>query len=125
MPKRIRRDQTGTTAVEFALTAPIFFALIAGIIEIGIVLWTQLALQHGAEAAARCASVNATLCGTAAQTQSYAVSQSYGLNPPVSTFTVSTPACGSQVTASYTYDFVFGLLGFPTIDLSASSCFPR
>lgn len=125
MLKRICRNESGTTAVEFALTAPIFFALIAGIVEVGIVLWTQLALQQGAEAAARCASVNKTLCGTTSQIQSYAVAQSYGLSPPASTFTVSTPSCGNQVAASYTYNVLFGYLGIKSLDLSARSCFPK
>lgn len=124
MLKRACRDKSGVTAVEFALTAPVFFALIAGIVEIGIVLWTQVSLQHGAEAAARCASVNQTLCGTTANIQSYAAAQSYGLNPPASTFSVSTPSCGKQVSASYTYSFAFGYIGVPDVTLSASSCFP-
>ena len=124
MLRRAFRDKSGTTAIEFAMTAPVFFALIAGIVEVGIVLWTQLSLQQGAEAAARCASINQTLCGTTADIQSYAVAQSYGLNPPASTFTVSTPACGKKVSASYTYNFVFGYFGFPNVTLSANSCFP-
>lgn len=125
MLKRICRDKSGTTALEFAMTAPVFFALIAGIVEVGIVLWAQLALQQGAEAAARCASVNQTLCGSTANIQSYAAAQSYGLNPPASTFSVSTPACGKQVSASYTYNFVFGYFGVPNVTLSAKSCFPN
>lgn len=124
MLKRACRDKSGVTALEFALTAPVFFALVAAIVEIGIVLWMQLALQQGAEAAARCASVNQTLCGTAAQIQDYAAAQSYGLNPPASTFSVSTPACGKEVSASYTYSFAFGYFGLPGLTLSARSCFP-
>lgn len=125
MPRRVCRDKSGTTAIEFAMTAPVFFALIAGIVEIGIVLWAQLSLQHGAEAAARCASVNQTLCGTEVQIKDYAAAQSYGLNPPASTFSVSTPACGKQVLASYTYSFAFGYFGLPGVTLSARSCFPN
>ncbi|MBI3677964.1 MAG: pilus assembly protein [Proteobacteria bacterium] len=125
--KRIRdlRDSSGATAVEFALTAPAFFALVAGIIEVGIVLWSQLSLQQGVEAAARCASVNKTLCGTTSEIQSYAAAQSYGLTPATSTFTVSTPSCGNQVSASYTYTFLFGYFDLPNITLTARSCFPK
>lgn len=123
--KRIVHDSRGATALEFALTAPVFFAIVTGIIELALVLWTQLALQQGAEAAARCASVNKNLCGTSSQIQSFAVSESYGLSPPTSAFTVSAPACGNQVDASYTYVFVFGFIGVPSLDLTAKSCFPK
>ena len=46
------RDQSGTTALEFALTAPVFFLFIFGVIELGLLFWTQIGLQHGAEMAA-------------------------------------------------------------------------
>ena len=51
--QRIIRDAHGTSAVEFALTAPAFFAIVFGIIETGLMLWTQQGLQHGAQLAAR------------------------------------------------------------------------
>ncbi len=119
------RARSGTTAVEFALTAPLFFGLVAGVIELGIVLWMQVTLQQGAEAAARCASVNKTLCGSTSQIQSYAAAQSYGLSPPSSTFSVSAPSCGNQVSASYVYNFAFGYIGVPKVTLTAQSCFPK
>src|SRR5947207_15100053 len=36
----------GATAVEFALTAPVFFAIVFGLIDAGLMLWMQLGLQH-------------------------------------------------------------------------------
>jgi len=42
---RFLRNAGGATALEFALIAPVFFALVAGIIELGLLLWTQVALQ--------------------------------------------------------------------------------
>src|SRR5207244_2198730 len=99
------QDQAGSSAVEFGLTAPAFFAMIAGVIGSGLLLWTQLGLQHGAEMAARCASVNTTVCGSASAIQSYAVQESFGLNPPASAFTFTTAACGNKVSASYTFQF--------------------
>src|SRR5262245_58124959 len=39
-------DERGVSAVEFGLTAPAFFMLIAGILECGLLLWTQVSLQH-------------------------------------------------------------------------------
>ena len=53
---RFRLDVRGATALEFALCAPAFFMLVMGIVELGLLVWMQLALQQGVEAAARCAS---------------------------------------------------------------------
>lgn len=123
--RALARQTEGATALEFALVAPAFFALVAGIIELSLVLWIQLALQHGVEAAARCASINQSLCAATSQIQSYAASQSYGLSPPTSTFTVTTPTCGSQVQASYPYNFIFGFFGTSALTLTATACFPK
>ena len=120
---RFWRDRYGGTAVEFALTVPIFFALIIGAVEVGLLCWAQLALQQGSEAAARCASVNHTLCGTTAQIQSYASAQSFGLAPAVTTFTVTVAACGNRVQASYNPPFLTGYV-MHGVTLTASACFP-
>jgi Flp pilus assembly protein TadG len=123
--KRFLRDRRGATAVEFAFTAPAFLGLVGGLIEVGLLFFTQVALQHGAEAGARCASVDTTLCATVSQIQTYAASQSFGLSLPASTFTVSAVNCGTQVQASSPFNFVFGYFGVPSLTLTASSCFPK
>ena len=122
--KRLSCDQTGATAVEFGLTAPVFFAVIFGIIECGFILWTQLGLQHAAEMAVRCASINKILCGSTADIQNYAVQQAYGLSLPPSTFSVGSNACGTVVSASYQYNFFTSYVGTPSLTLTAQSCFP-
>jgi Flp pilus assembly protein TadG len=122
---RICRDTKGASAVEFGLTAPFFFALMMGAIEVGLLLWAQIGLQHGAESAARCATVNATICGNVSAIQNYAVQQAFGLNPAPSTFTVTTPACGNQVNATYSFQFFTSFLGMSSLTLGARSCFPK
>jgi Flp pilus assembly protein TadG len=119
------RDTRAATAVEFGLTAPAFFAGLMAAFEIALLLWTQLGLQHGAEMAARCASVNSAICGNTSATQSYAVSQAFGLSVPASTFSVATVGCGSQVTANYDFGIISGFFGLPKITLKAKSCFPK
>jgi len=119
------RDAAGSTAIELWLTAPFFFALLFGIIEGGMLLWTQLGLQHATALAARCASIDVNTCKDSGTVQSYAVQQSFGVNPPASTFTYSTPSCGNQVSASYQFNFVTNHFGTPTLTLTAQSCFPR
>jgi uncharacterized membrane protein len=121
---KIRRDQRGATAVEFGMTAPLFFAILFGVIEGGLLFWTQLGLQHGVEMAVRCAGVNKVLCGSTADIQNFAVQQAYGVKLPPSTFAVSTNACGTVVTASYTYNFLTTYFGTPKLALSAQACFP-
>lgn len=118
-------DERGASAVEFALTLPAFCMVIFLIVEGGLLLWTQVGLQHGAEMAARCASVNSTLCGSVSAVQTYAASQAYGLDPPPSIFSLTTPACGNLVSANYTYKFVTTYWGTPTLTLAASACFPK
>ena len=122
---RIALDERGASALEFALIAPAFFLFIFGIIEFGLLFWTQIGLQHGAEMAARCASINANLCLTnnPSTITTYAMQQAYGLTLPVSTFTYSTAACGNQVSATYSFAFV-GVPNLGPLTITAQSCFP-
>jgi Flp pilus assembly protein TadG len=119
----IRSDERGATAVEFAITAPVFFLILFGIIECALLMWTQLGLQHGTEMAARCAGVNKILCANSGDIANLAAQQAFGLNIPASTFTVSTAACGTTVTANYKFTFITTYFG-PQLDLTAQSCFP-
>jgi Flp pilus assembly protein TadG len=119
------QDQRGASAVEFAIIAPVFFLFIFGIIGFGIFFWTQIGLQHGAEMAARCASINSTLCpnNNPSAITNYAMQQALGLSLPPSTFTYSTPACGNQVAASYTFQFP-DILDLGSLTITAQACFP-
>ena len=123
--RKLERNRSGSTAVEFAFTAPFFLGFMFAIVECAILLWTQYGLQYGAEAAARCATVDSTTCGTASQIASYAASKALGLNPPSSTFTASTAGCGNLVQANYAYSFLTPFLGTPSVTLTAQSCFPK
>jgi Flp pilus assembly protein TadG len=122
---RFWKNKDGASALEFALTVPMFFMMLFGLLECALILWTQMGLQHGAEKAARCASINTTTCGTTSNIQTYALAQSFGLNVPSSTFVVSSTACGSQVSASYAYPLLTHYFGTSSITLTASSCFPK
>jgi Flp pilus assembly protein TadG len=118
------RDAQGATAVEFALTLPVFAALIFGVIQVGLLLWTQLGIQNGVEAAARCASVNTTICPDAGSIQNYAAQHALGLGLPASTFSVVTQACGNQVSANYTMALFTNSFPSASLTLTAQSCFP-
>jgi Flp pilus assembly protein TadG len=118
------RDTRGSTAIEFGFTAPIFFTLIVGIMAIGLVLWQQYGLEHGAEMAARCASIDKKTCNSTAAIQAFAVAETFGIKPDPSAFVVSTQACGIQVSATYRFTLLTHVFGVPSLDLSAQYCFP-
>ena len=60
-------DIRGATAVEVALILSPLLLMVLGVTDGGRMLWTQNTLQYAVEQAARCAVVNTTTCGTAAQ----------------------------------------------------------
>jgi Flp pilus assembly protein TadG len=116
--------ERGAAAVEFAIVLPILLLCLLGLIEFARAIWTQATLDYAVQAAARCAAVNLVICGTAAQTQRYAVAQTPGLSLPTSDFTVTTQTCGVQVTASLPYAFLVPALLPYSLTLNASACFP-
>lgn len=129
MVTRIYRDIAGATAVEFGFTAAAFFAVIFGIINGGLLLWTQIGLQHGAEMAARCAGIQGSTSANCPPNNTpigtYAAQQAYGLpNVNSANFTVSAGGCGAGsgyvVTANYTTTY----WGTPRLALTAQACFP-
>lgn len=122
---RLAGDTRGVSIIEFAVLMPVFAVLVFGVMQMGQLFWTQSALQHAVEMAARCASVNTTTCGTSTQIQAYAATQAYGLALPSGTFTATAPACGSLVAASYTYTFPIAAWASSSINLTAQSCYPR
>jgi len=125
--QRLRSDTEGATAVEFAVMAPLFLVLTFGVIEVGLLMWIVLGLQHGVEMAARCATINTTLCNTTSDIQNFGAQNAYGLNPAPAAFTVNTlAACGNQVTANYTFNWLTDyFFAAPSLTLSARSCYPK
>jgi Flp pilus assembly protein TadG len=114
----------GTTAVETAIVLPAFLLFLFAVIEAGLLLWTQTTLQAAVEAAARCAVVNTTQCGSTSAIQSYAAAQAAGMTISSSSFIVSQPSCGYQVSISYPFSFIVTELFSGTITLNAQSCRP-
>ena len=120
--KSIRQNQDGTTAVEFALVAPVFIALVIGTLALCVALFLIGSMHFAVEEAARCASVKTEICSDNATTVAYAQNHYYG--PNVSpTFTYVVAACGNSVSANISYSVDLGLRRF-TIPVSATACFP-
>jgi Flp pilus assembly protein TadG len=130
----IVRDKDGVAAIEFGMTVPLFLLLIVGIAQVGLALWYQFGMEHGAEMAARCATVTPSdsNCDTAAHLQTFAAKQAYGAPIPASAFTVSLASTcdssgtvkGNRVTASYVYNFAKLVNKNAKVTLTARSCFP-
>lgn len=51
------RDESGATIIEFAVVAPVFFLLIFGIIEFGLVMFSSVAIESAVMFASRAASL--------------------------------------------------------------------
>ncbi len=118
---RPRLNSAGTTALEYGLILPVFLLFLLGIMDLGRLMWVFMALNRATEAAARCAAVNSTVCGTVSQIQGDAAAEAWGLTLPASAFSVSAPACGVQVAAAYR--FTFFTPGLSGITLTPSACF--
>jgi Flp pilus assembly protein TadG len=111
----------GTVAIEYAIILPVFLIMLLGIMDISRLLWTYTTLYRASEAAARCAAIKAASCTTFAATKAYAVTAALGLNITASSFSVSNPACGIQVSSSYDFRFIFPQ---KTVTLTTTACYP-
>ncbi len=120
--RKFLNETKGTTLLEFAIVGPVFLMLIIGMFYTCLMLFEVGSMQYAVQQAARCASVQTTVCPDAASTVSAA--QSAYVGPSFTpTFISSTASCGHRVTAAatFSYDFVVTTMNVP---LSAASCFP-
>jgi Flp pilus assembly protein TadG len=117
-----RGNGGGASAVEFAILAPVYFMLVVGGLNVSLLMFTVGNLQYAVARAARCASVNTTVCTDAASTVDYANSQYLGTaGSPL--FTYSNTGCGNTVSASVTFVLNSGVQQY-SIPLTASACMP-
>ena len=120
--QRAARESDGATAIEFALVGPVFLMMVVGGIYACMMMFSMGSLQDAVQQAARCWSVNTTVCTDASSTQTYAQSHYYG--PAVSpSFTATLANCGHSVTGTISYSFNMGQ-SMTTVPLSATACFP-
>lgn len=69
--KRMRRRQRGASAVEFALIAPLLFFLLFAAIEMGLLYWANLTMQHAVREGARYAVTGQSNLDTGPTPQRY------------------------------------------------------
>lgn len=127
-------DTAGTVAIEYGLILPALLLFTLGIMDAGRLLWTNITLSRATDAAARCGAVNTTACA-AASIPAYAAGQAWAINDIVaSDFVATTPSCGVQVKATYTFKFIVpwfpqfsakAPFGVSTMVLKATACYPK
>jgi len=115
-------DRQGTTAVEFAIVAPVLFALLIGTLGLCVALFLIGSLHFAVEDGARCASVKTTICSDAASTVAYTQTRYFGPNVSPN-FAYAAAACGNSVTGTISYSMDVGFRRF-VIPISATACFP-
>ncbi|HEV8678535.1 MAG TPA: TadE family protein [Stellaceae bacterium] len=112
----------GAAAVEMALISMPLITFLFGIIAVGQLMWRQNALDESVAQAARCASIDATRCGTTSLLQTYAASLT-GAGFDTSIYSVSAQPCGNQVSASYPLALTIPFMSF-SVTLRAQACYP-
>jgi Flp pilus assembly protein TadG len=128
--RTLRRDCRAVAALEFAIVAPMFFVILLGGLELGLLEWTKNALQLTAAVTARCVAL-----GSCADPNSYATATAgqWIMGNVISsvTYTPNTScyAEGGTVYAKVTIDCRFWAGGvlpppFSNVVLSVSACYP-
>jgi len=123
--RHLKLGRSGLAAIEYAIVLPVFLTLVFGTIELGRLMWYQVALQRATAVAARCGGLVNSACTTTAQIQTLAASSGPGLTLTTSMFAVDrAKACGVQVTGTLTFRFILRYLQLPDVTLSSTSCHP-
>ena len=122
--RALRRDRTGTTSVEFALTILPLMMIIFASIEFGLAMRVKSTLQYATIQAARCAVVTPKICGTQEAVDAFAQTKMQEVMMGMVTFTFTAEACGRQVTGSMRFPVVAQSVMPLGFTLSAVACYP-
>ena len=124
---RLRRSLRGLSAdcrgagvLEFALVAPVLFAMLLGIVMLGLVFFAQAGLRGTVEDAARYATLWPR--PTEAQIQARMTAKRFGMNPaniiaPTITFTTNSTPNYVTITMGYNVNLNY-VIGSNTITLT-------
>jgi hypothetical protein len=131
--RKLRRDQTGSAAIETAVGLPVLVLFIWGIFQVGVALQAIAGIQHGLGEGARYATICLTPnpitgCATPTDTQIKDRIKSKVFGVGVGTFsepsitTPATTACTGCRDASVTFSMPMSFLFFngPTINITRS-----
>ena len=137
------KDKRGSSAVEFALVAPVLLLLMLGTIDFGRLLWMTTTVEHAATAGARYAGVRGsgnygslTPTELEAEITLMVKNRATGIAPSDLAVAITwldaggnplpppDNVAGGSVTVTATYNFQFILVGFlslPPFDLTGTS----
>jgi|HubBroStandDraft_1064217.scaffolds.fasta_scaffold00040_52 Flp pilus assembly protein TadG len=137
LPWRLARDESGTSAVEFAIVVPTLFTLIFSLMEADFALFNFQQIQAVASDTARCMAIGSSLCSSGAAT--YAINMSApghavgGMTASMVTSNTNA-TCGSQanmtkITIAYPLAKALPLNFIPSFmngyTLTGIGCFPN
>lgn len=110
-----QRNESGATAVEMAFIAPVFLALLLGIIQAGLLVYTKASLHYAVQKHVRCLAIQ-TSCPSAT---------TYYFAPGTApVFTPTKLASCQALTGTVTYSFNVVVVQ-QEVALSSTACFPR
>ena len=118
-----RRDQKGAAAMEFALIAPAFVALLVGIAQLGILFFASAGLSNALAEGARLATLHPR--PTVAQIRAKIDAAKFGLKSDKLAAPTLTPGTSLssdyyQIQMNYTVDIELFFVDIPPIVLSQS-----
>ena len=124
-------NPVGSSAIEFAILAPVFLGFLFLLIDGAQMIWTQQALTEVASNTARCAGLGLSACSNASGVQTYAVSRASadGITVAASEVVLATnQTCQgitgmSVVTITHPYSMVAPWLPSAPSQLTARACF--
>jgi Flp pilus assembly protein TadG len=121
--RRLGRDQGGTAAIEFGVLAPVFFAMLLGIVDIGRYMWTLNTIQYAIDDGLRAGSVEQL---NETEVEKRVKDALLGLDTTGIAVEATMPTSTSlEVTASTTYKFMFPIATiFPTTTIDLRSTMP-
>ena len=118
-------DERGGAVLEFAILAPLLFAVLLGIVEMGRMFYVRQALEYATQEAARYYMLNPTT-DSANVTTALRDAMAGSMGPSVSVAYSHTANCNgnatvtcSQITATYSYVPAAGFLNLATQNLTA------
>ena len=125
--RNFARDQSGATAVEFALVSSAFIALVMGICYVGLMLFNNLSLEWAVASASRLAEINKSVTQTTiAQAVNDRLSSMALPNATVSyNSSVSGGLRTAVITASYDQTYTLPLVSTFNIHFSSSITVPQ
>lgn len=111
----LRRDRRGSSAVEFALLAPMVFAMLGGVLDIGRLLWLQTDLHQAVRAGMQHIIANTSL-GSAAEVNRVeaVIAASTGLSSGSGWTLITECGCGTPLATTMMTSANSGITGWGT-----------